>query len=74
MECTLADPTGQILLIFQGRRRYPGVEPGAVITAEGMVGDRNHRTAMINPVIEIIRPAEAGSAGPPDPGTPGQQD
>jgi amino acid transporter len=74
VECTLADETGQILLIFQGRRRYPGVEPGAVITAEGMVGDRNHRTAMINPVIEILRPAETGSGYPTDPGASGQQD
>ncbi|MGO9559918.1 MAG: amino acid permease [Acidimicrobiales bacterium] len=74
VECTLADPTGQILLVFQGRRRYPGVEPGAVITAEGMVGDRNHRTAMINPVIEIVRPAETGSGQGPNPAPPDQQD
>jgi amino acid transporter len=62
MECTLADATGQILLVFQGRRRYPGVEPGAVITAEGMVGDRNRRSAMINPIVTIVRPAESGEA------------
>ncbi|MHB8245714.1 MAG: amino acid permease [Acidimicrobiales bacterium] len=74
VECTLADPTGRVLLVFQGRRRYPGVEPGAVITAEGMVGDRNHRTAMINPIVEIIRPADSGPAPPPQAGTTGQQD
>jgi len=74
VECTLADSTGQILLVFQGRRRYPGIEPGAVITAEGMVGDRNHRTAMINPVIEIVRPAETGSVQGPNPAPPDQQD
>jgi amino acid transporter len=74
VECTLADATGQLLLVFQGRRRYPGVEPGAIITAEGMVGDRNRRTAMINPVIEIIRPGDTGAAGPPDQGTAGEQE
>ncbi|MHB1986585.1 MAG: amino acid permease [Acidimicrobiales bacterium] len=74
VECTLADPTGQILLVFQGRRRYPGVEPGATITAEGMVGERNNRTAMINPVVEIVRPAETGAPPSTEPGTPGQQD
>jgi RecJ-like exonuclease len=74
VECTLADSTGQILIVFQGRRRYPGIEPGAVITAEGMVGDRNHRTAMINPVIEIVRPAETGSVQGPNPAPPDQQD
>ena len=74
VECTLADETGQILLVFQGRRRYPGVEPGAVISAEGMVGARAGRSAMINPVVHIIRPAETGSTPPPEPGTEGQQD
>ncbi len=74
VECTLADATGQILLVFQGRRRYPGVEPGAVITAEGMVGDRNHRTAMINPVVVIVRPAETGAAPPAPAGEPSEQE
>ncbi len=73
VECILADPTGQLLLVFQGRRRYPGVEPGAVITAEGMVGDRNHRTAMINPIVEIIRPGEVGNPPPAEGSTEHQE-
>ncbi|HLI45045.1 MAG TPA: amino acid permease [Acidimicrobiales bacterium] len=74
VECTLADPTGQLLLVFQGRRRYPGIEPGAIVTAEGMVGDRNHRTAMINPVVEIVRPGEASSGSAQDDAAAGQQE
>ncbi len=58
VECTLTDGSGQLLIVFQGRRRYPGVEPGAIITAEGIVGEKAGRSAMINPVIEILRPAE----------------
>ncbi len=74
VECTLADPTGQILLVFQGRRRYPGVDPGALITAEGVVGERNHRTTMINPVVYIVRPAETNSGEPTAAGDEAQQD
>ncbi len=74
VECALSDHTGQMLLIFQGRRRYPGVEPGAIITAEGMVGDRNHRASMINPVIQIVRPAETGSGPSQGSGPESQQD
>ena len=41
LECTLADGTGQIVLVFQGRRLVPGIEPGARLIAEGMVGERD---------------------------------
>ncbi len=64
VECTLTDGSGQLLLVFQGRRRYPGVDPGALITAEGIVGEKGGRSAMINPVVEIIRPAEAAASPP----------
>lgn len=58
LECLLVDNTGQILLIFQGRRTLPGVEPGAIILAEGIVGDRYKRKAMINPSYTILQGAE----------------
>jgi amino acid transporter len=63
VECTIADATGQLMLVFQGRRRVPGIEPGARITAEGMVGERGRRTAMINPLFTILRLSE-GQADP----------
>jgi hypothetical protein len=61
IECTIADSTGQLMLIFQGRRRVPGIEPGARITVEGMVGERGRRVAMINPLLTILRTAEGTS-------------
>jgi hypothetical protein len=48
------DPTGQIVLIFQGRRRVPGVEPGVRVLAEGVVGTRGRRLAMTNPAYSIL--------------------
>ena len=62
LECTLVDRTGQILLVFQGRRLVPGIEPGVHLIAEGMVGERGHRLAMINPGYTIIAAPGGGPA------------
>jgi amino acid transporter len=70
IECTIADATGQLMLVFQGRRRVPGIEPGARITAEGMVGERGRRTAMINPLFTILRTSEVEDEVPPAPRPP----
>ncbi len=58
LECTLVDDTGQLLLVFQGRRLVPGIEPGARLLAEGMVGERARRPAMINPSYTILASPE----------------
>jgi amino acid transporter len=60
LECVLADETGRILLVFQGRRRIPGVQPGARLVVEGMVGDWARRQAILNPDYELIAGPEAG--------------
>ncbi|HUZ21397.1 MAG TPA: amino acid permease [Acidimicrobiales bacterium] len=57
LEATLVDPTGQLLLVFQGRRLVPGIEPGARLLVEGMVGERTRRTAMINPSYTLLSSA-----------------
>ena len=54
LECTLADRTGAILLVFQGRPRIPGVEPGARLVAEGMVGAWGRKLAILNPDYELV--------------------
>ncbi len=59
LECVLADDTGRVLLVFQGRRRIPGIQPGARLIAEGMVGDWAHRQAMLNPDYELVAGPEA---------------
>jgi len=63
VECVLADETGQLMLVFQGRRRVPGIEPGAHLLVEGMVGERGRRTVMINPMFTILRTAEGEGEG-----------
>jgi amino acid transporter len=54
LECTLADRSGAILLVFQGRPRIPGVEPGARLVAEGMVGAWGRMLAILNPDYELV--------------------
>lgn len=54
LEATVMDSSGSLVLIFQGRRLVPGIETGALLLAEGMVGERGGRTAMINPTYTIL--------------------
>ena len=60
LECVLADDTGKLLLVFQGRRRIPGVQPGARLVVAGMVGDWGHHQAILNPDYELIAGPDAG--------------
>jgi amino acid transporter len=64
LECTLVDQSGQLVLVFQGRRLVPGIEPGARLIAEGMVGERARRPAMINPAYTIISRGARGASDP----------
>ncbi len=66
LECVLADDSGKLLLVFQGRRRIPGIQPGARLVVEGMVGDWARRQAILNPDYELIAGPEAGRASRPD--------
>jgi hypothetical protein len=42
------------LLVFQGRPKIPGIEPGARLIVEGMVGSWQRRLAILNPDYELI--------------------
>jgi len=58
LECTLKDASGQIVLVFMGRRHVAGVEPGALISATGMVGQRSGRLEILNPDYRLLAEAE----------------
>ncbi|MFZ0665901.1 MAG: amino acid permease [Acidimicrobiales bacterium] len=63
LECTLSDRTGSILLVFQGRRHVPGIQQGARLVAEGMVGAWMGRKAMLNPDYELLSGVEGVATG-----------
>jgi amino acid transporter len=64
LECTLADSSSQMTLVFQGRRRVPGIEPGALLVVEGMVGQRGREEVMVNPLYWILSTREDGEKPP----------
>jgi len=57
LECVLSDDTGGLLLVFQGRPKIAGIDPGARLVAEGMVGTWGRRAALLNPAFEIVQGA-----------------
>jgi hypothetical protein len=54
LECEITDGTGSLLLVFQGRRRIPGIAVGSLLVAEGMVGSWSRRLAILNPDYELV--------------------
>ncbi len=59
LECTLADETGIITLVFTGRREIPGVRLGTVLKAQGTVANLHHTTGIMNPIVELLSVPEA---------------
>ncbi|NNN19697.1 MAG: APC family permease [Acidimicrobiaceae bacterium] len=57
------DPTGGLLLVFAGRRSVPGMEPGRLITAVGVVGDVGGHLAMMNPDYEFLASPDGSEVG-----------
>jgi hypothetical protein len=54
LECELYDTTGGLTLVFLGRRTIPGIEPGAKMRVEGMVGEMEGYLAMTNPNYVLL--------------------
>ena len=54
LECELYDASGGITLMFYGRRSIPGIEPGAKMRVEGMVGEVEGHLAMANPTYRLL--------------------
>ena len=57
LECVLSDGSGGLLLVFQGRPKIAGIEPGARLVVEGMVGTWGRRPALLNPSFELVQGA-----------------
>jgi len=53
LEAELYDGTGPLVLIWLGRRRIEGIEPGRVLTASGRVSTQEGRRVMFNPRYEL---------------------
>ena len=54
LEVQIFDETGGLRLIFMGRERIPGIEPGTVVRASGRIGEFRGHLAMANPVYDLV--------------------
>ena len=59
LEAELFDGSDSIDLVWLGRRRIAGIEPGRRVVARGRVGVHNGRLAIYNPWYELLPPAAA---------------
>ncbi|HMK12860.1 MAG TPA: OB-fold nucleic acid binding domain-containing protein, partial [Acidimicrobiales bacterium] len=62
LEATLRDATGDLTLVFLGRRQIGGIVPGTILTATGVIGVHRNRAAMLNPDYELLSVPNGGSA------------
>jgi amino acid transporter len=54
VEVTLADGTGDVRVVFLGRRHIPGIVPGTYLSANGVVGQRGGHLEMMNPEYTLL--------------------
>lgn len=53
LQAELFDGTASVLLVWLGRRRIPGIEPGRKLLARGRVGLYDSKLAIYNPWYEL---------------------
>ena len=53
LEAELFDGTDGVTLIWLGRRRIPGIEPGRTMRVRGRLAMRDGRKVLYNPFYEI---------------------
>jgi len=53
LQAELWDGSGTVEVVWIGRRRIPGIEPGRVIRAEGRITQRDGQRVMFNPRYEL---------------------
>lgn len=53
LEAELYDGSGVVTLVWLGRRRIAGIEPGRWLTATGLVAEQDGRRLMYNPRYEL---------------------
>jgi RecJ-like exonuclease len=53
LEAELFDGTEGVTLVWLGRRRIPGIEPGRTVKATGRIAVRDGRKVLYNPYYEL---------------------
>ncbi len=58
LEAELWDGSGTVLLVWLGRRRIGGIEPGRQVLIKGRLSTRDNKHVIYNPWYELQAPAE----------------
>jgi len=53
LEAELFDGSGSVTLVWLGRRRIPGIEPGRTLTARGRFAAFDGKQVIYNPKYEL---------------------
>ena len=54
MRCVIADDSGSVTSVFQGRNDVPGIERGTRLAVTGTTPSRNQEAVILNPRYEIV--------------------
>jgi hypothetical protein len=54
LEVTVDDGTGRALVIFTGRKRIAGIDPGRALVLEGTARDEHNRLVLMNPGYTLL--------------------
>jgi hypothetical protein len=54
LRCVIADNTGSVTLVFQGRSNVPGIERGTRLLVKGTVTSLRREAVILNPQYEIV--------------------
>ena len=62
MECSLADETGSITIVFFGRQEIAGIRLGTILSVKGVASDHHGLRAILNPEYDLISTPPAPSS------------
>ena len=62
LEATVADESGELVIVFTGRRSVGGIVLGTYLAVEGTVANRNGHRTILNPAIELLKVPDAPHA------------
>jgi amino acid transporter len=65
LRCVIADNSGSVTLLFQGRSQVPGIERGTRLMVRGTVTSMHREAVILNPQYEIVAAPHAEESGHP---------
>jgi hypothetical protein len=55
LEALLYDGTGEVTVVWMGRRTIPGLDLGTRVVVEGLIADQRGERRLVNPAFEFVR-------------------